>query len=66
MEELNNWVTVQVAAEQTGYSPEQIRRLARAGKIASQKWGNQWMINRPSLVHYMESEGRGPKSRDEN
>jgi excisionase family DNA binding protein len=56
-------MTVNEAAEVTGYNPEQIRRLARESKIKSQKWGNTWMINRPSLVEYIETEGRGPKSK---
>jgi len=63
MEALSDWMTVREAADLTGYNPEQIRRLARESKIISQKWGNAWMINRPSLVVYLETEGRGPKSK---
>jgi excisionase family DNA binding protein len=58
---LGEWLTVKEAAKSTGYNPEQIRRLAREGKVNCQKWGNAWMISRPSLVEYIETEGRGPK-----
>lgn len=61
MEKLQDWVTVQEASKLTGYNPEQIRRLARERKIESQKWGNAWMINHPSLLNYIETVGHGPK-----
>ena len=60
---LGEWLTADEAAELTGYNPEQIRRLARDKKINSRKWGNSWMINRISLLDYIENKGRGPRNR---
>lgn len=55
------WITTTQAAQITGYNPEHIRRLVRAGKVASKKWGKEWMIEQASLLAYVQSEGRGPK-----
>jgi excisionase family DNA binding protein len=60
---LEDWLTVHEAAKLTGYNPEQIRRIAREGKVKSQKWGTVWMISRPSLFEYIHGQGRGPKSK---
>lgn len=60
---LGDWLTVKEAALLSGYDVQHVRRLARAGKIESQKWGNAWMINRPSLLDYLATEGRGPKGK---
>ena len=61
---LGDWLTVKEAAKLTGYDIQHVRRLARAGKIKCQKWGNAWMIDRLSLVNYIETEGRRPKNID--
>jgi excisionase family DNA binding protein len=58
---LGEWMTTEEAAQLTGYNPEQIRRLARAGKIKAQKWGNDWMIDKASLLLYIHTDGRGPQ-----
>jgi excisionase family DNA binding protein len=63
---LGEWLTVKEAAELTGYDIQHIRRLARERKIETQKWGNAWMINRPSLMKYLETEGRGPKGKHDS
>jgi excisionase family DNA binding protein len=60
---LGDWLTVEEAADLTGYNPEQIRRLARESKVNSRKWGKSWMINRISLLDYIKNEGRGPRTR---
>jgi excisionase family DNA binding protein len=66
MTPLGEWLTVKEAAEVGGYHPDHIRRLLRAGLIQAQKWGNTWMVNKPSLLEYQEhtreqGEKRGPK-----
>lgn len=61
MAALGDWLTVEEAAQLTGYNPEQIRRLARAGRIQSQKFGIVWMILKPSLLAYLEEKGHGPQ-----
>jgi excisionase family DNA binding protein len=60
------WLTVQEAASLTGYDPEHIRRLMRAGRIKARKFSIVWQVSRESLVDYIaqaQSTGkkRGPK-----
>ena len=64
---LSDWLTTQEAARLTGYHPVHIRRLIYSGELDAQKWGNEWMISKESLLQYivrMETQGgkRGPKS----
>ena len=58
----DEWITTTDAKTLTGYNAEHIRRLVRAGKIKAKKWGKEWMIERNSLLAYVESEGRGPRT----
>ena len=55
------WITTTQAAKETGYNIEQIRRLARSGKISTKKWGREWMVDLNSLLAYIQEEGRGPQ-----
>jgi excisionase family DNA binding protein len=60
------WLKTTEAAEISGYHPNHIRRLIRAGEIEARKWGSALMINRQSLIDYqkkVEAQGgrRGPK-----
>jgi excisionase family DNA binding protein len=59
----DEWITTAQAAQITGYNAEHIRRLVRLGKVSSKKWGKEWMIDKASLLAYVESEGRGPKAK---
>lgn len=61
MTPLGDWLTVEEASQLTGYNKEQVRRLARAGKVKVQKWGAAWMIDRSSLLAYIENDGLGPQ-----
>jgi excisionase family DNA binding protein len=61
-----DWLSTNEAAEISGYHPNHIRRLIRAGEISARKWGAALMISRQSLIEYMkkaETQGgkRGPK-----
>jgi excisionase family DNA binding protein len=47
------WLTVNEAAEQSGYDPEHIRRLIRDGEIEARKFSIVWMVNRKSLLGYV-------------
>ena len=49
---IDNHITVQVAAEITGYNVQYLRRLLRAGKLESVKIGQIWLINLASLQDY--------------
>ena len=60
------WLKTTEAAEISGYHPNHIRRLIRAGEIVARKWGSALIINRQSLMDYLqkvEAQGgrRGPK-----
>lgn len=53
--DLPEWITVDEAADQSGYNPQHIRRLARAGKIGAEKKGRDWWIDRDKLRAYLEA-----------
>jgi hypothetical protein len=47
------WLTVNEAANQSGYDPEHIRRLIRDGEIIARKFSIVWMVNQESLLGYV-------------
>lgn len=47
------WLTVNEAAELSGYDPEHIRRLVRENEVKAQKFSIVWMVDRESLLAYM-------------
>lgn len=60
------WITTKQASALSGYHPDYIRQLARAGDIEARKWLRDWQVNKASLLRYLkklESRGerRGPK-----
>ena len=57
----NDWITVQEAAELSGYHAEYIRTLIRGGKIQAQKFGPVWAVSKEILLQYVE---RGQKTGD--
>ena len=67
----DEWLTVQQAAELSGYHPEHLRELVREGKIAAQKFGIVWQVSKRSLSAYLKAaekstdRRRGPKSESE-
>ena len=46
---LESYITVQAAAEVTGYCSQYLRRLLRAGKLDGVKVGQVWLIRMASL-----------------
>jgi excisionase family DNA binding protein len=62
-----DWLTVNEAAELSGYHENYIRRIVRAGKLEARKFGPVWQVYRDSLLAYLEAaeesqDGRwGPK-----
>jgi excisionase family DNA binding protein len=50
---LGQFITVQAAAELSGYNMQYLRRLLRAGKLDSIKVGQLWLIRLDSLEAYM-------------
>ena len=62
----SEWLTVNDAARLSGYHPETLRELMRDGKINARKVSIVWLVDRESLLTYMEKakamgEKRGPK-----
>lgn len=63
----DDWITTQEAAELSGYHPDHLRRLIRAGLIKAKKFGIVWQVSRQSLLDYMaqaeesDDKRRGPK-----
>ena len=61
-----NLLTVEEAAELSGYHPEHIRRLIREGKVKGEKFATVWQVDKYSLYLYLRKVGnmgdkRGPK-----
>ena len=54
MENGDGWLTVNQAAEMSGYHPEHIRRLIREGEISARKFSIVWQVNRQSLLDYVQ------------
>jgi excisionase family DNA binding protein len=48
-----DWIDVTEAAEKAGYHPNHLRRLIHQGKIAAQKRGTMWWVDKGSLLQYM-------------
>jgi excisionase family DNA binding protein len=60
------WLTVSEAANLSGYNPEYITRLIRAGTLQGRKVSIVWLVDRQSLMTYLAKtqamgEKRGPK-----
>ncbi|MBT6061668.1 MAG: helix-turn-helix domain-containing protein [Anaerolineae bacterium] len=50
--EYGEWITVQEAADLSGYHPEYLRLLIREGKLDARKFGSVWAINKKALLSY--------------
>ena len=50
------WLTVNEAADLSGYHPEHVRRLIRQGSVTAKKFSIVWMVSRDSLLAYKESQ----------
>jgi excisionase family DNA binding protein len=60
-----DWLSTEEAAQLSGFHPEYIRRLAKAGKIGAEKKGRDWWIDRDMLKTYLdEMDALGPKKFD--
>ena len=51
---VNNHISVQSAAEFSGYSLQYLRRLLRGGKLAGLKIGQVWLIEKTAFEAYLE------------
>jgi excisionase family DNA binding protein len=50
----DEWLTIQQAAQLSGYHPEYLRIIVRAGKLVAHKFGSVWAISRKSLLSYLQ------------
>ncbi len=50
---INGHITVQAAAELTGYNQQYLRRLLRSGTLEGIKIGQIWLIEMESLETYL-------------
>ena len=60
---LNNLISVKVAGQFSGYSPQYIRRLLRLGQVDGLKVGQLWLIDKESFDLYFESATRSKDQR---
>jgi excisionase family DNA binding protein len=67
---MSDWISVEEAAELSGYSEEQLRRLIREKQVTADKKGGRWWVDQKSLLSYLKAskqspdKRRGPKSRN--
>jgi excisionase family DNA binding protein len=50
---VTNHISVQAAAEYSGYSLQYMRRLLRTDKLAGLKLGQQWLVQMDSFDAYL-------------
>ena len=50
----DKWLTVNEAAKLSGYNPEYITRLIREKTIKARKISIVWLVDRDSLIAYVE------------
>jgi hypothetical protein len=55
-------ITVREALQLTGYTRQQVYNLLVAKRVQSRKLGHQYFINRRSLLNYVKTTNRGPKT----
>ena len=51
---VNNHISVQTAAEFSGYSLQYLRRLLRCGKLEGLKIGQVWLIDKTAFEVYLD------------
>lgn len=60
---INRYMSVQAAAEVTGYSAQYLRRILRAGILKGCKIGQMWLIELDGLAVYLEQAHQEPDRR---
>ena len=50
---LDNYMSIQAAAEYSGYNTQYLRRLVRSGAIEGLKVGQVWLVSIASLDEYL-------------
>ena len=60
---LNNHISVQTAADYSGYSMQYLRRLLRSSKLDAIKIGQIWLVDKGTLDAYIEQAQISPDHR---
>lgn len=56
------WITVNQAADILVVKPDRVRKLCRAGKLKTERFGRAWMVDRESVIDYKKTYRKpGPK-----
>lgn len=50
---MSDWISVNQAAEYTGYTPSHIRLLLRTDQIKGRKFGRDWFTTKQALDEYL-------------
>lgn len=51
-QELENWLTIREASDESGYAEEYLRKLIRDKELSAVKKGNAWLISLEALREY--------------
>jgi excisionase family DNA binding protein len=51
---MDNVITTREAAEILGVAPESVARLIRLGTLKGERFGHVWMVDRQSVLTYLE------------
>ncbi len=62
----DDWITIRAAVGLSGYHPDHVRRLIKAGEVKGRKFATVWQVSRSSLLVYLrkqeqQGERRGRK-----
>jgi len=57
----DEWLTVNEAAQLSGYHPEHVRRLIRQGSVEAKKFSIVWMVSKDSLLNYIRDSQKPPQ-----
>ena len=60
MDDSDDWVTTQEAAELSGDNVNYILQLLQAYKLYGRKWGQSWQVSRQSLRDYLATAKKQP------
>ena len=51
----DEWLTIQQAAQLSGYHAEYLRIIVREGRLIAHKFGPVWAISKKSLLSYLQT-----------
>ena len=55
---IDDFLTIEEAAQRSGYKSQYVRRMARTGMIHAVKRGHFWLVERASLEAYLQAAQR--------